>query len=111
MSLIDINKALGQTQVDNTLRQSGYGDSIRRISSGKRLLDLKDHAADRAIWNHLSADVGALQVASHHAQKALGIINTAAGGVQNTINILAEMEEIAVSTLNGAVGHDEIEMA
>lgn len=107
LSLISLDLAGSDARRSGNTAGKRFSDSIRAVSSGSRLIDLKTDPAGRAIFNGLSADDSALGAATHNAQVGMAFLNTAAGGVQNSLDALVRMKELAVSVVDGSKSQTE----
>ncbi len=97
---------------DQAARQLGinYDDlstSVRRLSSGLRIVDAGDDAAGMAVRELIRADVGALRQGSRNAQDAISMLQTTEGAVGVIDDILIRMRELAEQSATESYSDDQ----
>jgi flagellin len=75
---------------------SSMAKSLERLSSGMRINRAGDDAAGLAISETLRAQVRGLDQAARNANDGLSLIGTAEGALNETVNILQRIRELAV---------------
>jgi flagellin len=70
-------------------------DSVRRLSSGLRIVTAKDDAAGMAVRELIRADVATLKQGSRNAQDAISMLQTAEGAMGVIDTILVRLRELA----------------
>ena len=108
MSLrIKTNLAAQQIQT-NLSRISEKGeDSLKRLSSGRRINKAADDATGLAISKNLEAQVRSLRQAVRNTNDGASLIQTAEGGLDETTNILTRMRELSMQAASDTVGSEE----
>jgi flagellin len=77
------------------LNYNSLSTSVRRLSSGLRIVTAKDDAAGMAVRELIRADVGALRQGSRNARDAISMLQTAEGAVGVVDEILIRLRELA----------------
>ncbi len=93
---LEAQNALRQLNIN----QMSFSKSMQRLSSGKRINSAADDAAGYAISNKLQAQTKGLDQASANAQDGISLIQTAAGGLQTTVDLLQRFRQLAVQSSN-----------
>lgn len=83
-----------------THAQTGFAQSMQRLSSGKRINSAADDAAGYAISNKLMAQSTGLNQAQANAQDGISMVQTASGGLQTIQNLLQRFRQLAVQSAN-----------
>ncbi len=83
--------------------------SLKRLSSGSRIVSAGDDAAGFAIAESLRGQVRGLKQASQNAQSALSFIQTGEGGLNEQNNILVRLRELSVQAASDTIGDNERE--
>ncbi|MBI3794776.1 MAG: flagellin FliC [Nitrospinae bacterium] len=77
--------------------------SIERLSSGLRINHASDDAAGLAIATGMNAQLKSMGQASRNANDGVSMLNTAEGAMNQQVNILTRMRELASQSANGTV--------
>ncbi len=77
------------------LNYESLTQSVRRLSSGLRIVTAKDDAAGMAVRELIRADVAALRQGSRNSQDAISMLQTAEGAVGTVDEILVRLRELA----------------
>lgn len=93
---INAQNQLGKSQSTNT-------QALERLSSGLRINSAKDDAAGLAISTRFDAQIRGLTVAQRNANDGISMMQTAEGGLDETVNNLQRMRELAVQAANGTI--------
>lgn len=83
--------------------------SLSSLSSGSRITRAGDDAAGFAIAESLRGQIAGTKQAKFNAQNAVGLIQTAEGGLNEQNNILIRLRELAVYSASDTVGDAERE--
>lgn len=78
------------------------GQSLERLSSGKRINSAKDDAAGLQLANRLSTQMGGIAVAVRNANDGISIMQTAEGAMQETTALLQRMRDLSLQSANGS---------
>lgn len=78
------------------------GQSLERLSSGKRINSAKDDAAGLQVANRLATQMGGLDVAVRNANDGISIMQTAEGAMQETTALLQRMRDLSLQSANGS---------
>jgi len=74
--------------------------SMERLSTGKRINSAADDAAGVAIASRLTAEIKGTNQAIRNAMDAQAMVDTAEGALDEVVNILQRMRELAVQASN-----------
>ena len=101
-----IHTNLSALLTQQQLRGSGSSLSvaIERLSSGLRINSAKDDAAGLAIANRMTSQVLGRGQAARNAMDAIGMAQTAEGGVNEMNAALQRVRELVVQAGNGTLG-------
>jgi flagellin len=80
---------------------------MTRLSSGLRINSAKDDAAGLQLATRLTTQVRGMTVATRNAGAAIAIIQTAEGALDQTMNNLQRMRDLAMQAANGDKGPKE----
>ncbi|GJL79352.1 MAG: flagellin [Nitrospinaceae bacterium] len=89
--------------------RSQLGASIARISSGIRINNSSDGAAELAISESLNSDVQTLKQGARNLNDGLALINTIDGALNEQAGILIRLRELASQAATGTIGDTERE--
>jgi flagellin len=81
--------------------------SLQSLASGSRVVHAGDDAAGFAIAESLRGQVGGTKQAKFNAESAVGLVQTAEGGLNELNNILVRLRELAVYSASDTIGDDE----
>lgn len=101
---LGINTNVASLMAQNQLgkSQSLSNQAMERLSSGLRINSAKDDAAGLAISTRFDTQIRGLQVASRNANDGISMVQTAEGGLDETVNNLQRIRELAVQAANGS---------
>lgn len=89
--------ALGETNKNNT----ALSKSLKKVSSGMRLNSAGDGASDYAISEKMKILIRSLQSNKDNIENAKTMLNVASEGVNQQIDIIKNIYEIAIKSSNG----------
>ena len=89
----NVNSLLAQDYL--TSNQSGLSQALNRLSSGHRINDAKDDAAGLAVAQIMQENSTALRQGSRNANDGISLVQTAQSAMNDTVNILQRMRELA----------------
>jgi len=75
--------------------------AIDRLSTGKRINSAADDAAGNAIATRMTSLIRGLNQAVRNANDGISLVQTAEGGMNEIINMVQRMRELAVQSANG----------
>lgn len=106
---LGINTNLASISAQNQLSQSQNlsNQALERLSSGLRINSAKDDAAGLQIATSLDSQVRGQTVAARNANDAISMIQTAEGALDEVVNNLQRMRELAVQAANGSNGTEQ----
>ena len=106
---LGINTNIASINAQNQLNrsQSLSNESLTRLSSGLRINSAKDDAAGLAISTRFDTQIRGLTVAQRNANDGISMAQTAEGGLDETINNLQRIRELAVQAANGSLTDDD----
>ncbi len=98
--------------VQKNLRQNTQDiqSEYAKLSSGKRITKSADDAAGLAIGTKLEAQTRGLRQATRNANDGIGLVQTAEGGLSETMNIMVRLRELTIQSASDTVGEREREM-
>jgi flagellin len=98
-----VNTNVEALNVHNTLIQtnSRVSDSLKRLSSGKRINSAKDDASGLAVANNFRAKISSMRVANQNATEANSMLQTADGAYSKITDILVRMRDLATQAASG----------
>lgn len=105
--IINHNLAAANARRLGSINDSNVDKSIGRLSSGLRINTAADDASGLAVSEKMRAQVSGLNQASRNIQDGGSLIQTAAGYLSNTTDILQRMRELAVQSANGIYSADD----
>jgi flagellin len=98
--VVNTNVASITSQMYVNQTNKDMGDTMARLSSGKRINTAADDAAGVAISSRLQEGVRGTNQAIRNAADAQALIDTAEGAQVEVVNILQRMRELAVQAAN-----------
>ncbi|SDX64061.1 flagellin domain-containing protein [Marinobacter mobilis] len=106
---LGINTNIASLNAQNQLGKSQNlaNQALERLSSGLRINSAKDDAAGLSISTRFEAQIRGLTVAQRNANDGISMMQTAEGGLNETINNLQRMRELAVQSANGSNNVDD----
>jgi len=101
MSLV-LNTNLSSLVAQNSLTSSGakLSASLQQLSSGLRINTAADDAAGYAISQSMTSQINGINQASRNANDGVSLAQTASGALQEVVNDLQTMRDLAVQSLN-----------
>jgi flagellin len=101
MSLV-LNTNLSSMVAQNSLTASGgqLATALQQLSSGLRINTAADDAAGYAIVQGMTSQINGITQASHNANDGVSLAQTASGALQEVVNDLQTMRDLAVQSLN-----------
>ena len=101
MSLV-LNTNLSSLVAQNSLTASGsqLATALQQLSSGMRINTAADDAAGYAITQSMTSQINGINQASRNANDGVSLAQTASGALQEVVNDLQTMRDLAVQSLN-----------
>src|SRR5438105_2793562 len=101
MSLV-LNTNLSSLVAQNSLTSSGakLAGALQQLSSGLRINTAADDAAGYAISQSMTSQINGINQASRNANDGVSLAQTASGALQEVVNDLQTMRDLAVQSLN-----------
>jgi flagellin len=101
MSLV-LNTNLSSLVAQNSLTSSGakLASALQQLSSGLRINTAADDAAGYAISQSMTSQIDGINQASRNANDGVSLAQTASGAMQEVVNDLQTMRDLAVQSLN-----------
>jgi len=95
-----VNTNVEALNVHNNLVISSnkVADSLKRLSSGRRINAAKDDASGLAVANNFRAKISSMRVASQNATEAISMLQTADGAFSKLTDILIRMRDLATQS-------------
>lgn len=106
---LGINTNIASLSAQNELSksQSLSNQALERLSSGLRINSAKDDAAGLAISTQFDTQIRGLTVAQRNANDGISMAQTAEGGLNQTIDNLQRVRELAVQAANGSLKDED----
>jgi len=101
MSLV-LNTNLSSLVAQNSLTSSGsqLAGALQQLSSGLRINTAADDAAGFAISQSMTSQINGINQAARNANDGVSLAQTASGALQEVVNDLQTMRDLAVQSLN-----------
>src|SRR3954471_23029492 len=101
MSLV-LNTNISSLVAQNSLTSSGakLSSALQQLSSGLRINTAADDAAGYAISQSMTSQINGINQASRNANDGVSLAQTASGALQEVVNDLQTMRDLAVQSLN-----------
>ncbi len=98
-----VNTNVEALNVHNTLvaTNNRVADSLKRLSSGRRINSAKDDASGLAVANNFRAKISSMRVASQNATEANSMLQVADGAYSKITDILVRMRDLATQAASG----------
>jgi flagellin len=112
MSLV-LNTNLSSLVAQNSLTSSGsqLATALQQLSSGLRVNTAADDAAGYAISQSMTSQIDGINQAARNANDGVSLAQTAAGALQEVVNDLQTMRDLAVQSLNATnSGTDRLDL-
>ena len=93
-------RSLRQTKAD-------LESNLRKLSSGQRITRAGDDAAGLAISENLKSQIRSIRQAKRNASDAIGLIQTAEGGLAEISSMLIRLRELSIQSASDTVGDKE----
>ena len=105
MSLV-LNTNYSSLVAQNSLTASGgqLAMALQQLSSGLRINTAADDAAGYAIVQGMTSQINGINQAAHNANDGVSLAQTAGGALQEVVNDLQTMRDLAVQSLNATNG-------
>ena len=97
---LNAQRSLGQTSANLT-------QTMQKLSSGRRINKAADDAAGLAISENFRSQIQSLSQARRNAADGISIIQTAEGGLNESMNILTRLRELAIQSASDTVSNTE----
>ncbi|MFK3970485.1 flagellin [Pseudomonas sp. NPDC087358] len=106
---LTVNTNIASLSVQRNLNRSSdsLSTAMTRLSSGLRINTAKDDAAGLQLATRLTTQIRGMTVATRNAGAAISIIQTAEGALDQSLNNLQRMRDLAVQAANGDKGPKE----
>jgi flagellin len=103
MSLV-LNTNIDSLVAQNSLTSSGsqLATALQQLSSGLRINTAADDAAGYAISQGMTSQINGLNQAAQNANDGVSLAQTASGALQEVVNDLQTMRDLAVESLNAS---------
>lgn len=106
---LTVNTNIASLSVQRNLNRSSdsVSTAMTRLSSGLRINTAKDDAAGMQLATRLTTQIRGLTVATRNAGAAISIIQTAEGALDQSLNNLQRMRDLAMQAANADKGPKE----
>ena len=103
MTVIGTNVAALRAANASTSAQMSLSKSIDRLSTSKRINSAADDAAGNAIATRMTSQIRGLNQAVRNANDGISLTQTAEGGMNEIVNMMQRMRELAVQSASGTL--------
>ncbi|WP_430386861.1 flagellin [Blastomonas fulva] len=103
MTVIGTNVAAMRASYASTTAQNSLSKAIDRLSTGKRINSAADDAAGNAIATRMTSQIRGLNQAVRNANDGISLAQTAEGGMNEIVNMVQRMRELAVQSASGTL--------
>ena len=103
MTVIGTNVSAIRAANASTAAQGMLAKSIDRLSTGKRINSAADDAAGNAISTRMTSQIRGLNQAVRNANDGISLAQTAEGGMNEIVNMVQRMRELAVQSASGTL--------
>ncbi len=103
MTVIGTNVSALRAANASTTAQMSLSKSIDRLSTGKRINSAADDAAGNAIATRMTSQIRGLNQAVRNANDGISLTQTAEGGMNEIVNMMQRMRELAVQSASGTL--------
>lgn len=108
MSLVLANNVSSLTAQNNLNKASGaFGRSLERLSSGLKINRGADGPAALVISEKQRAQIAGLRQAIDNSEKAVSLVQTAEGALNEINNLLVKVRSLAIDSANTGVNDDD----
>ena len=107
MTVIGTNVPAIRAANASTAAQSMLSKAIDRLSTGKRINSAADDAAGNAIATRMTSLIRGLNQAVRNANDGISLVQTAEGGMNEIINMVQRMRELAVQSASGTLSDQD----
>ncbi|MEM7779352.1 MAG: flagellin [Pseudomonadota bacterium] len=101
MSVINTNISALKAQNANMRANEMLGESMERLSTGKRINGAADDAAGLSIATNFTSDIRSLNQGVRNANDGIALAQTAEGALDEVANMLQRVRELAVQSSTG----------
>ncbi len=105
---VNTNIASLQAQQSIGITQDSLANTIQRLSTGYRINSAKDDAAGLAIAAGLSLQIRGLTQGARNGNDGISMIQTAEGGLNQTLSLLQRMHELATQASSGTYSSSDL---
>ncbi len=103
MTVIGTNVAAMRASQASTKAEMGLSKAIERLSTGRRINSAADDAAGNSIATRMTSQIRGLNQAVRNANDGISLAQTAEGGMNEIVNMLQRMRELAVQSASGTL--------
>ncbi len=107
MTVIASNISALRATSASTSASNMLGNSMQRLSTGKRINSAKDDAAGLAISASMTASIKGMAQGIRNANDGISMAQTAEGALDEVSNMLQRMRELKVQSSNGTYSDDD----
>jgi flagellin len=107
MTVIGTNVSALRAANASTTAQMSLSKSIDRLSTGKRINSAADDAAGNAIATRMTSQIRGLNQATRNANDGISLVQTAEGGLNEIVNMVQRIRELAVQSASGTLGTND----
>lgn len=86
-----------------TRNDDRLSDSLRRLSSGLKIVEAKDNPAGMAMGKRMDVQIASIAVATQNSSDGISVIETADGALSEVHDILQRMNQLAVKASTGTL--------
>jgi flagellin len=103
LSIFNNVTAMG-AQASLGMNSRALSQNMAHLSSGLRINDASDDAAGLAISEQMGSDIRSYAQAARNANDGVSMMQVASGAMNQQVNLLTRMKELATEAANGTLG-------
>ena len=103
MTVIGTNVAAMRASHASNKAEMGLSKAIERLSTGRRINSAADDAAGNSIATRMTSQIRGLNQAVRNSNDGISLAQTAEGGMNEIVNMLQRMRELAVQSASGTL--------
>lgn len=103
MTVINTNVSALRAQSASIGANQMLGDSMERLSTGRRINSASDDAAGLSIATGFTSDIRGINQGIRNANDGIALAQTAEGALQEVTNMLQRIRELAIQSQNGTL--------
>ena len=107
MTVVNTNVSASLSQAALAKNERALGAAMEKLSTGSKINSAADDAAGLAMAAKFTSQINGLDMAVKNANDGISMISTAEGALNEVVNMLQRMRELAVQSSNGTMTADD----